>query len=103
MEQSPSWGANKFSASQEIPCILWNLEVCYHIHKCPPPLPNMSQINPVGLPIQVLEDTLQYYPPIYAKVFNVVSFPQYFPSKPCMDLSCPPHMQIAPPFCFFLI
>jgi hypothetical protein len=23
MEQSPSWEANRFSASQEIPCILW--------------------------------------------------------------------------------
>ena len=26
MEQSPSWEANWFSASQEIPCILWNLK-----------------------------------------------------------------------------
>jgi len=24
MEQSPSWKANQFSASQEIHCILWN-------------------------------------------------------------------------------
>jgi len=26
MEQSPSWEANRFSASQEIPLILWNPE-----------------------------------------------------------------------------
>jgi len=36
MEQSPSWEANQFSASQEIPCILWDSKVRYHIHKCPP-------------------------------------------------------------------
>ena len=27
MEQSPTWEANKFSASQEIPHILWNLNL----------------------------------------------------------------------------
>jgi len=32
-QQNPFWEANKFSASQEIPRILWNPEVQYHIHK----------------------------------------------------------------------
>ena len=31
MEQSPSWEANRFSAIQEIPSILWNTKVHYHI------------------------------------------------------------------------
>ena len=38
MEQSSSWEANRFSASEEIPRILWKPKVRYHIHKCPSPV-----------------------------------------------------------------
>jgi hypothetical protein len=34
MEQSSSWEAYKFSASHEIPRILWNPKVHYRSHKC---------------------------------------------------------------------
>ena len=50
MEQSLSWEANRFSASQEIPRILWNPKIHYSIHKCPSPALILSQLDPVHNP-----------------------------------------------------
>jgi uncharacterized protein VirK/YbjX len=50
MERRPSWEASRFSASQEFPCILWNLKVHYRIYKFPPPIPILSQLDPVHTP-----------------------------------------------------
>jgi hypothetical protein len=50
MEQGPSWEANWFTASQEILRVLWNPKVPHRTHKRPPPIPILSQPNPVLTP-----------------------------------------------------
>jgi len=47
MEQSKFWGANRSSASQEIPRNLWNLEVHYRAHNSRSHVSIWSQIDPV--------------------------------------------------------
>ena len=101
MEQSPSWEANRFSASQEISRILLNLKVHYSIHKSPPPLPVLSHISPVHDPqptswklILVLSSHLNLGHPC-------VLFPSGFPAKTLytpllapIRATCPTHLII---------
>jgi hypothetical protein len=47
MKQNPSWKANSFSATQEIPLILRNPKVHYRIHKSLPPLLILNKTDPV--------------------------------------------------------
>ena len=49
MVQSPSWEANWFAASQEIPRISRNPKVHYRTHKLPPPVSILGQPNPVHI------------------------------------------------------
>jgi len=50
MVQSPSWEANRFSESQEIPRISRNPKVHYRTHKCPSTVPILSRLDPVHTP-----------------------------------------------------
>ena len=50
MVQSPSWEANGFAASQEIPRISRNPKVHYRTHKRPAPVSILGQPNPVHIP-----------------------------------------------------
>ena len=54
MAQSPSWEANWFAASQEIPRISRNTKVHYRTHKRPPPVSILGQPNTVHIPTSYL-------------------------------------------------
>jgi hypothetical protein len=59
MESSPSWETNRCPATQEIPCILWNPKVRYHVNKNSPLVPILSEMDPVHTPILLHE--VQYF------------------------------------------
>ena len=61
MKQSPSWEANPFAASQEIPRISSNPKVHYRIHKSPQPVPILNHLDPVHTPTP-------YFPKIHLNI-----------------------------------
>ena len=93
MVQSPSWEANWFAASQEIPRISRNPKVHYRTHKRPPPFSILGQPNPVHIPISHL---LTIHPNIIHP--STPRYPQWFPSLwfphqgPIQPLSSPIHV-----------
>ena len=91
MGHSPSCKANSYSGAQDIPCILRNPKVHYHIHNSQPTVPIPRQINPVySLPSDVFKmhfNIILPYKPRYSKCPLFFRFPHQNP----VCNSHPPH------------
>ena len=90
MEQSPSWAANWFAASQEIPRISRNPKVHYRTHKRTPPVSILGQPNSVHIPTSHL---LEIHPNIIhpstprSRQWSLsLRFPQQDPIHPPLKL-----------------
>ena len=102
MVQSPSWEANWFAASQEIPCISRSPKVHYRTHKCPQTVPILGYPNPVHIPTSHLEihpNTI--HPSMHSSAQWL--FTSGFPTQTLYTHSPPPYMSHTKPISFFSI
>jgi hypothetical protein len=96
--------ANRFSASQQIPHILWNPKVNYRIHNCPSAFLNLRQLDQVYTsPSHFLKIHLNINLPSMHRS-SKWSFSFRFPhQKPCIRLSSLPYALHSPPISLFSI
>ena len=103
MEQSPSWEVNRFSASQNIPRISQNTTVHYRIHKCPPPVPILSQLDPVHTPTSPSWRAILIWSFHLSPGLPSDLFPSGFPTKTLYTPLLSPYALHVPPISFFSI
>ena len=99
MVQSPSWEANWFAASHEIPRISRNPKVHYRTHKRPPPVPILGQPNPVHIPtshlLHIRPNIIHPFTPRSPQWSPSLRFPQQDPIHPLSSpirATCPAHL-----------
>ena len=99
MVQSPSWAANLFAVSQEIPCISRNPKVHYRTHKRPPPVSILGQPNPVQIPtshlLEIHPNIIHPSTPSSPQMCPSLRFPHQDPIHPLSSpirATCPAHL-----------
>ena len=99
MVQSPSWEANWFAASQEIPRISRNPLVHYRTHKRPPPVSILGQPNPVHIPtshlLEIHPNIIHPCTPMSPQWSLSLRFPHQDPIHPLSSpirATCPAHL-----------
>ena len=99
MVQSPSWAANWFAASQEIPRILRKPKVHYRTHKRPPPVSILGQPNPVHIPtshlLEIHPNIIHPSTPRSPQCSLSLRFPHQDPIHPHSSpirATCPAHL-----------
>ena len=100
MVPSPSWEANWFAASHEIPRISQNPKVHYRTHKRPPPIPILGQPNPVHIPtshlLEIHPNIIHPFTPRSPQWSPSLRFPHQDPIHPPLlthtrHMPCPSH------------
>ena len=103
MVQSPSWEANWFTASQEIPRISRNPKVHYCTHKRPPPVSILGQPNPVHIPtshlLEIHRNIIHPFTPRSPQWSLSLRFPHQDPIHPPLlthtrDMPSPSHSSL---------
>jgi hypothetical protein len=99
MVQSPSWQANRFAASQEIPRIPQNPKAHYRTHKCSPPVPILGQPKLVRMAtshlLQIHPNIIHPSTPRSPQWSPSLRFPQQDPIHPPLlihNATCPAHL-----------
>ena len=99
MVQSPSWEANWFAASQEIPRISRNPKVHYRTHKRPPTASILGQPNPVHIPtfhlLEIHPNIIHPSTPRSPPWSPSLRFPHQDPIHPLsspISATCPAHL-----------
>ena len=99
MVQSPSWKANWFAASQEIPRISRNPKVHYRTHKRPPTVCILGQPNPVHIPtshlLEIRPNIIHPSTPRSPQWSLILRFPHQEPIHPLSSpirATCPAHL-----------